>query len=103
MLRVDRVGYIEMRNPRSGAEYLGRLGLGLWNQVGLCLVSSRVGSLPSLIYRVPELSHRDTSTGISAFPGHLRRRLLDLLLMGHLREKPCIAHITCTFYSGNII
>lgn len=56
MLRVDRVGYIEIRNPRSGAESLGRLGLGLWNQVGLCLVSSRVGSLPSLIYRVPELT-----------------------------------------------
>lgn len=102
MLGVDRVGYIEMRNPRSGAGSLDRLGLGLWNQVGTCLVSSRVGSLPSPIYRVPELSHRDASTGISAFPGH-RRRLLDLLLMGHLREKPCIVHITCTFCRGSII
>lgn len=39
MLRVDTVGYIEMRNPRLGAESLGRLGLGLWNQVPqpLCL------------------------------------------------------------------
>lgn len=70
MLRVERVGYIEMRNPSSGTESLGRSP----EPGSTTLVSSRVGSLPRPIYRVPELSHRDISTGISAFPGHLGRR-----------------------------
>lgn len=38
------------------------------------LVSSRLGRLPRTTHRVPELSHRDTNTGISALPGHLRRQ-----------------------------
>lgn len=46
MLRADRVGYIDMKNSRSGAEPLGRLWTGFLEPGSTTLVSSRAGSLP---------------------------------------------------------
>uniref|UniRef100_A0A8C9ELR0 Sideroflexin 4 n=1 Tax=Pavo cristatus TaxID=9049 RepID=A0A8C9ELR0_PAVCR len=105
MVRVNAVCYTTLRNSTSGIESWTGLGLGLWNQVGICLVSPRVGSFPKPIYQAPELNHRTLAQAflLSTSPQKEERLLKFLLLIGHLREKHFIVNSTCIFQSRNIV
>lgn len=68
-------------------------------------MSLRAGNFPKPIHQVLQITHKNTSTGFSAFLSPQKEvRLLEfLLLMVHIREKPSVVNSTCIFSSRNIV